>query len=185
MPKRADWDENLARYSFELDRFEDQEFIPFLEGAHAAWRSLEQKRVAEAEYYISQMLVRFVRNDAIYGLRTPRGERLSAVADMLQEAQARKGSARRRIHRHIGDYTLFWSGVYPEIADRMRGADARDSLLNYLDQGKRNYYIASTLPPKSRNTASSMSAGTGATSTSLRTRGCPAQARTAAPAPKE
>jgi len=96
--------------------------------------------------YLSEMLVRFVRNDAIYGLRTPRGERLSAVADMLLEAQSRQGSARRRVHRHIGDYTLFWTGVYPEIANRMRDADRKDSLLNYQDQGKRNYYIASTLP---------------------------------------
>lgn len=96
--------------------------------------------------YLSEMLVRFVRNDAIYGLRSPRGQRLSAVADMLAEAQARQGSARRRVHRHIGDFTLFWTGVYPEVADRMRGSDRKDSLLNYHDQGKRNYYIASTLP---------------------------------------
>lgn len=95
--------------------------------------------------YLAEMLVRFAKSDAIYGLRTPRGERLMQVADMLAEAQARQGAARRRMHRHIGDFTLFWTGVYPEIANRMRQG-RRDSLIDYCDQGKRNYYLASKLP---------------------------------------
>ena len=45
----------------------------------------------------------------------------------------------------IGDFTLFWTGVYPEIADRMRHG-RKDSLLDYTDQGKRNYFLASTIP---------------------------------------
>jgi hypothetical protein len=99
--------------------------------------------------YVSEMLVRFVKSDAIYGLRTPRGDRLMQVADMLAEAQARQGVARRRMHRHIGDFTLFWTGVYPEIADRMRQG-RKDSLIDYCDQGKRNYYLASTLPAEEK-----------------------------------
>lgn len=103
--------------------------------------------------YVSELLVRFVRHDAMYSVRTPRGERLMQVADMLAEAQARQGTARRRLHRHIGDYTLFWLGVYPEIAQRMRQGRA-DSLLDYCDQGKRNYYLASTLPAAEEEAAS-------------------------------
>lgn len=95
--------------------------------------------------YISELLIRFVKSDAIYGVRNPRGQRLLQVADMLAEAQARQGPARRRLHCHIGDFTLFWTGVYPEIADRMRQG-RKDSLLDYCDQGKRNYYLATTLP---------------------------------------
>jgi len=95
--------------------------------------------------YLSAMLSHFVRTDAIYGLRTPTGERLSQVADMLIEAQARQGSARRRVHRHIGDFTLFWTGLYPEIAERQRKG-CKDSLLDYQAQGKRNYLLASRLP---------------------------------------
>ena len=95
--------------------------------------------------YVAEMLVRFVKSDAIYGVRNPRGERLMQVTDMLAEAQARQGAARREMHRHIGDFTLFWVGVYPEIAERMRQG-RKDSLLDYCDQGKRNYFIASTLP---------------------------------------
>ena len=95
--------------------------------------------------YLSEMLAYFVHTDAIYGVRTPTGERLSQVADMLAEAQARQGAARRRLHRHIGDFTLFWTGLYPEIAERQKKG-RKDSLLDYHDQGKRNYLIASRLP---------------------------------------
>ena len=95
--------------------------------------------------YLAEMLVHFVRTDAIYGVRTPTGQRLSQVADMLAEAQARQGAARRRVHRHIGDYTLFWTGLYPEISKRQREGK-KDSLLDYQDQGKRNYLLASRLP---------------------------------------
>jgi len=102
--------------------------------------------------YIASMLTHFVRSDAIYGLRTPTGQRLSQVADMLAEAQARQGPARRRVHRHIGDFTLFWTGLYPEIAERHLRKGQKDSLLNYQTQGKRNYLIASTLPADQQST---------------------------------
>jgi len=100
--------------------------------------------------YLAEMLVHFVRTDAIYGIRTPTGERLSQVADMLAEAQSRQGAARRRAHRHIGDFTLFWTGLYPEVAERQREGK-KDSLLNYQDQGKRNYLLASRLPADTRS----------------------------------
>ncbi|MCH2113784.1 MAG: putative glycoside hydrolase [Pirellulales bacterium] len=95
--------------------------------------------------YLSSMLTHFVHCDAIYGLRSPTGERLTQVADMLAEAQARQGSARRRIHRHIGDFTLFWTGLYPEVTEQLR-CGRKDSLIDYQDQGKRNYLMASRLP---------------------------------------
>lgn len=95
--------------------------------------------------YLAAMLADFVHTDAIYGLRTPTGQRLSQVSDMLAEAEARQGPARRRVHRHIGDFTLFWTGLYPEIADRLREGK-KDSLINYRDEGKRNYLLASRLP---------------------------------------
>jgi len=100
--------------------------------------------------YLAEMLVHFVRTDAIYGIRTPTGERLSQVADMMAEARARQGVARRRVHRHIGDFTLFWTGLYPEIAERQREGK-KDSLLDYQDQGKRNYLLASRLPADTKS----------------------------------
>ena len=95
--------------------------------------------------YLSAMLTHFVHSDNIYSLRTPTGQQLTQVTDMLAEAAARQGSARRRVHRHIGDFTLFWTGLYPELAEQARKG-RKDSLLDYQDQGKRNYLMASRLP---------------------------------------
>ena len=95
--------------------------------------------------YIAELLVRFVRSDELYRVRSPRGQRLTQVADMLAEAQHREGPARRQVHRHIGDFTLFWTGVYPEVAEGMRRG-SKDALIDYQEQGKRAYWIASTIP---------------------------------------
>jgi hypothetical protein len=94
--------------------------------------------------YIAELLVRFVRSDELYRVRSVRGQRLTQVADMLVEAQHRQGPARQQVHRHIGDFTLFWTGVYPEVVEGMRYG--KDALLDYQQQGKRAYWIASTIP---------------------------------------
>ena len=54
------------------------------------------------------------------------------------------GRTRREVHRHIGDFTLFWTGVYPEAVSRLRSVLSRDFFIDYCEQGKRSYYIAST-----------------------------------------
>src|SRR6266702_3385066 len=45
---------------------------------------------------------------------------------------------------HMDDFTLFWTGVYPEALSRLRSALNKDSFIDYCEQGKRSYYIAST-----------------------------------------
>jgi hypothetical protein len=95
--------------------------------------------------YISAMLTRFIHTDAIYKVRNLSGRRLEEVASMVAEAEARAGDARREVHRHIGDFALFWTGVYPEFLRRMEREGRSDQLLDYRQQGKRAYYIASTI----------------------------------------
>jgi hypothetical protein len=95
--------------------------------------------------YLAELLVRFVHSDQLYPVRTVRGQRLVQVADMLVEAQHREGPARQQVHRHIGDFTLFWTGVYPEVIDCLRRG-GKDALIDYQQQGKRAYWIASTIP---------------------------------------
>ncbi len=95
--------------------------------------------------YLSGLLSRFVRCDVVHRLRNVTGAPLAQVADMLEEAQARVGEARREAHRHIGDFTLFWIGVYPEALPRLRSPDRKDHLIDYRGQGKRAYFLASTI----------------------------------------
>src|SRR4051812_8550898 len=72
--------------------------------------------------YLTDLLARFVRYDAVISLRNPTGRPLEEVAEMLLEAEARVGDARRAAHRHIGDFVLFWTGVYPESLRRLQRA---------------------------------------------------------------
>lgn len=99
--------------------------------------------------YITDLLTRFIRCDALYNVRDLGGRRLGEVGLMLAEAEARIGDARREVHRHIGDFTLFWTGVYPEaLGHSLRGTRAMrgDRFVDYCTHGKRAYYIASTIP---------------------------------------
>jgi hypothetical protein len=95
--------------------------------------------------YLSDLLVRFVRVDAIFGIRNPQGQRLEQVADMLVEAGCRTDRPQRDLHRHIGDFTLFYVGVFPEAIEQIKKRELKDSLLNYCEQGKRSYHLASEL----------------------------------------
>jgi hypothetical protein len=96
--------------------------------------------------YLSHLLSRFIHFEAIYRLRSAAGKRLEEVADMVLEAEGLPpaGRTRREVHRHIGDVTLFWTGVYPEALRRLRSAATKDHFVDYTNQGKRSYYIAST-----------------------------------------
>jgi hypothetical protein len=96
--------------------------------------------------YLSELLSRFIHIDAIFRLRDGTGKRLEEVAEMMIEAEALppQGRTRREVHRHIGDFTLFWTGVYPERLNRLRSAMSKDHFIDYCEQGKRSYFIAST-----------------------------------------
>ena len=95
--------------------------------------------------YISDMLCRFVRHDSLMRIRNSRGRRVDEVPQMVAEAEARLGMAKRAVHRHIGDFTLFWTGVYPEALKRLRSPERTDYFVDYCQQGKRAYMLASQI----------------------------------------
>ena len=48
----------------------------------------------------------------------------------------------REVHRHIGDFTLFMAGLFPEYLKRIRTAGLiyhKDFLVDYIKTGKRSY----------------------------------------------
>src|SRR5437764_491624 len=94
--------------------------------------------------YLALLLARFIHVDVIH--RFQAGQRsLEEVADMLIEAEElpQEGRTYREVHRHIGDFTLFWTGVYPEALKRLRSAARKDHFIDYCEQGKRSYFLAS------------------------------------------
>jgi hypothetical protein len=95
--------------------------------------------------YVASLLARFVPSDALWRLRDGQGRRLTEVTAMLNEAETASDDDRRReCHRHVGDFTLFWTGVYPEALDQLQSNHSPDHLLDFQRQGKRSYYLAST-----------------------------------------
>ncbi|MFO0904748.1 MAG: hypothetical protein U0939_17205 [Pirellulales bacterium] len=96
--------------------------------------------------YVSELLYRFVRNETIMRVRTLSGRPFSDVSEMLIDAESRIGDARREIHRQIGDFTLFWTGLFPESLRRSPGTLSSDRFGDYCEHGKRAYRIASEIP---------------------------------------
>jgi hypothetical protein len=95
--------------------------------------------------YLSDLLIRFIRQDALERVRSVTGQRLRDLSALMAEAQVRIGDARRAVHRHIGDYTLFWAGLYPESLRRSLGALTLDQFTDFCAHGKRAYRIASSI----------------------------------------
>ncbi len=93
--------------------------------------------------YLSNLLIRFVRTESVHRVRNPQGKVVGEIGNMLVEADQRVGTARRDIHRHIGDFALFWAGLYPESLRRSRAH--LDQFVDYCQHGKRAYLIASTI----------------------------------------
>ncbi len=97
--------------------------------------------------YLTKLLLRFLRTDAMYRVRDVEGNCLCEVVDMLAEAESRQAKPQREAFRHIGDFTLFWSGLYPEIAEARRNRSRLDRFLDYREAGKQAYAEAAEIAP--------------------------------------
>ena len=98
--------------------------------------------------YLADLLVNFTHVDRFRLIQDSHGKRLEQIAAMLAVTSDEQATSRlerdRVMYRHIGDYTLFWAGVYPEQLKRSARSPS-DVLLSYVSQGKRSYAIVSEL----------------------------------------
>ena len=94
--------------------------------------------------YLTELLIRSTRSDMIHRIRSVTGRPIMTVHEMVAEASERLGYARREVHLHIGDFTLFWAGLYPE-ALRDGDSNSSDRFETYCAFGKRSYRIASEI----------------------------------------
>ena len=96
--------------------------------------------------YVADLLARFVPSAGVWKIHDADGTRITRIAAMIAEAESSSDQDRRgECHRHVGDFTLFWTGVYPEALPRLRQSHSADGLIDFQAQGKRSYYLASTL----------------------------------------
>ncbi len=120
------------------------------------FRQLVAKRLAgdaqirdpQVTDYVTRVLVDFTDARNLYRIRNVRGKRLEDVGEMLLEAsplfEARSFLREREVRKHIGDYTLFLTGLFPEyVATLPRQRLRLDALIDYVQTGKESYRVVS------------------------------------------
>ncbi|MBC8066170.1 MAG: hypothetical protein H7Y17_15160 [Chlorobia bacterium] len=102
----------------------------------------------DVEVYLTGMLVEFLHHDHLYAIRDRAGRPVDSIAEMLMEGDIRYNAPsfdrEREVHRHIGDFLLFSSGLFPEVLRDLKLRDSRDLLLDVNEQARESYHIAST-----------------------------------------
>jgi hypothetical protein len=103
----------------------------------------------EVAAYVGDLLIDFVHVDNLYRIRNARGKRLKEVGEMLVESNpmldAPSFQREREVRKHIGDYTLFLTGMFPEYVATLPSRGLRlDSLIDYVRAGKESYRIVGT-----------------------------------------
>jgi hypothetical protein len=106
-------------------------------------------RDAEVSGYVANVLAEFCELDQLFKLRNSAGKPLDDVGEMLLESDPVYGPApsfdrERQVRKHIGDFTLFFTGMFPESINRFRMRRQRlENFVDFMKAGKESYYIVS------------------------------------------
>ncbi len=113
-------------------------------------RALTQTSLTDRDIhvYLSDLLLEFMSVDALYP-SDPDGKRIEYLVDMIQLAKGAPVRQRKRHFKHIGDFSLFILGMFPESLSRGRRSIPRSY---YVDTGRRGYLMASHLESDSGST---------------------------------
>ena len=73
----------------------------------------------ELTSYVGDLLTEFTAAESLYRIRNPEGKPVKDVREMIAASDPVFGAAasfdeERKVRRHIGDYALFATGMYPE-----------------------------------------------------------------------
>ena len=103
----------------------------------------------EVQEYVASMLAEFCSVENLYKIRDVDGRPLHDVGEMLLESDPVYGEApsfdrERQVRKHIGDYTLFFTGMFPESINHWRLRKQRlENFVDLMKAGKESYYIVS------------------------------------------
>ena len=103
----------------------------------------------EMSAYVASMLTEFCEVDQLHKIRNTAGRPLDDVGEMLLESDPVYGPApnfdrERQVRKHIGDFTLFFTGMFPESLNRFRLRKHRlENFVDLMKAGKESYYIVS------------------------------------------
>ena len=113
---------------------------------HLGWPDLNVTQ------YVSNLLVEFTHTDQLYKVKNQQGKPVDTVVELLYESEvlleAQSMDCERDVHQHIGDFTLFMAGIFPEYLKRLKTAGLiyhQDFLVDYMKTGKRSYGIVAQM----------------------------------------
>src|SRR6201997_3258288 len=99
--------------------------------------------------YVAQLLAEFCDADQLFKIRDAFNRPLDDVGEMLLEADPVYGPApsfdrERQVRKHIGDFTLFFAGMFPESINHFRLHRQRlENFVDWMKAGKESYFIVS------------------------------------------
>lgn len=106
-------------------------------------------RQPEVHSYVATLLAEFCETENLYKIKNSDGRSLSDVGEMLLESDPIYGPAssfdrERQVRKHIGDYALFFTGMFPESLNKWRLRRERlEGLIDFVKAGKESYFIVS------------------------------------------
>ena len=101
----------------------------------------------EVTSYVADLLTEFCVVENLYCIRDADGRRSRTsprcwLPPTRSMERAPSFDAERKVRKHIGDYALFSTGMYPEAVQRSKFA-GDTSFLEMVRTGKESYYIVS------------------------------------------
>jgi hypothetical protein len=99
--------------------------------------------------YVAHLMAEFCDAEELFRIRNAQGQPLTDVGEMLVESNPVFGPApsfdrERQVRKHIGDYTLFFTGMFPESINHFRLRRHRmENFVDWIKAGKESYYIVS------------------------------------------
>ncbi|HZR30892.1 MAG TPA: hypothetical protein VFA76_03435 [Terriglobales bacterium] len=106
-------------------------------------------RDAEMSAYVANVLTDFCEVEQLHKIRNAADKPLDDVGEMLLESDPIYGQApsfdrERQVRKHIGDYALFFTGMFPESISHFRLRKQRmENFIDFMKAGKESYYIVS------------------------------------------
>ena len=99
--------------------------------------------------YVAHLLTEFCDADQLFKVHDAANRPIDDVGGMLLESDPVYGPApsfdrERQVRKHIGDFTLFFTGMFPESLNHYRLRRQRmESFVDWMKAGKESYYIVS------------------------------------------
>ena len=99
--------------------------------------------------YVAHLMAEFCEVEQLFKIRNGEDQPITDVGEMLIESNPVYGPApsfdrERQVRKHIGDYTLFFAGMFPESINHYRLRRNRtENFLDWIKAGKESYYIVS------------------------------------------